>query len=59
MESKFPHIQSVAAIPQIIEKSIYIDSEANNDLDKNPNVVEYQHFVCGLKIGAENYTVHS
>lgn len=59
MESDFPHIQSVAAIPQIIEESIYIDSEANKDLDKKPNVVVYQHFECGLKIGAEDYTVHS
>ena len=54
-----PHILSVAAIPQIIEKSIYISSESNNDTAKNPDVVEYQHFVCGLKIGDEDYTVHS
>ena len=54
-----PHILSVAAIPQIIKKSIYISSEPNNDTVKNPNVVEYQHFVCGLKIGDEDYTVHS
>lgn len=53
------HLQSVAAIPQIIEKSIYIDSEPNRDVDKNPDVTEYQHYVCGLKIGNEDYTVHS
>lgn len=53
------HILSVSAIPQIIEKSVYIESEANNDTAKNPDVVEYQHFVCGLKIGNEDYTVHS
>lgn len=53
------HILSVAAIPQIIEKSVYIESEANSDTAKNPDVVEYQHFVCGLKIGNEDYTVHS
>ena len=53
------HILSIAAIPQIIEKSVYIESEANNDTAKNPDVVEYQHFVCGLKIGNEDYTVHS
>ena len=29
------------------------------DTAKNPDVVEYQHFVCGLKIGNEDYTVHS
>ena len=54
-----PHLLSIAAIPQIIEKSIYIESEPNNDTTKNPDIVEYQHFVCGLKIGNEDYTVHS
>ena len=54
-----PHLQSVAAIPQIIRKSIFIDSEENNDKEKNPSVSEYQHFVCGLKIGNVDYTVRS
>ena len=53
------HIQSIAAIPQIIEKSIYIDSAKNWDKEKNPEVTEYQYFVCGLKIGDEDYTVRS
>ncbi len=53
------HIQSIAAIPQIIENSIYIDSEENHDKGKNPNVAEYQYYVCGLKIGGEDYTVRS
>ena len=53
------HLQSIAAIPQIIEKSIFIESTPNADIKKNPGVVEYQHFVCGLKIGGEDYTVHS
>lgn len=53
------HLQSIAAIPQIIEKSIFIESTPNADVEKNPDVVEYQHFVCGLKIGDEDYTVHS
>ena len=53
------HLQSIAAIPQIIEKSIFIESVPNADIEKNPDVVEYQHFVCGLKIGGEDYTVHS
>lgn len=53
------HIQSIAALPQIIEKSIYIDSKPNHDRAKNPDVDEYQHYVCGLKIGNEDYTVHS
>lgn len=53
------HIQSIAAIPQIIEKSIYMESEENTDKETNPDVVEYRHYVCGLKIGNEDYTVHS
>lgn len=53
------HIQSVAAIPQIIEKSIYMESEKNTDKKTNPTVEEFQHYVCGLKIGDEDYTVHS
>ncbi len=53
------HIQSIAALPQIIEKGIYIDRAPNNDKTKNPTVEEYQHYVCGLKIGNEDYTVHS
>lgn len=53
------HLQSIAAIPQIIEKSIFIESVPNADVEKNPDIVEYQHFVCGLKIGGEDYTVHS
>ena len=54
-----PHLQSVAAIPQIIRKSIYIDSEENTDKEKNPAVSEYQYYVCGLKIGGVDYTVRS
>ena len=54
-----PHLQSVAAIPQIIRKSIYIDSEENTDKEKNPAVSEYQYYVCGLKIGGTDYTVRS
>lgn len=53
------HLQSVAAIPQIIENSIYIGSRENTDKEKNPNVTEYQYYVCGLKIGNADYTVRS
>ncbi|MCL1615127.1 hypothetical protein M3090_01710 [Bacteroides sp. ET71] len=53
------HLQSIAAIPQIIENSIYIDSRENMDTDKNPDVKEYQYYVCGLKIGNVDYTVRS
>ena len=51
------HIKSVAAIPQIIENSIYIDSADNHDTKKNPNVSKYNYYVCGLKIGGIDYTV--
>ena len=53
------HLKSIAAIPQIIEKYIYIGSEANMDKVKNPNVSDFQHYVCGLKLGEVDYTVHS
>ena len=53
------HLQSIAAIPQIIENATYIDSEPNNDILKNPDVKEYQYYVCGLKIGGEDYTVRA
>ncbi|MDD6868616.1 MAG: helicase-related protein [bacterium] len=58
-EDNNAQLQSVAALPKIIEEGIYIDSEPNRDTDKNPNVAEYQHYVCGLKINGEDYTVHS
>lgn len=50
-------IKSIAAIPSIIENAIYIDSAKNEDTKKNPNVVYYHYYVCGLKIGGEDYTV--
>lgn len=50
-------IKSVAAIPEIIGNAIYIDSAENRDSKKNPNVVAYHYYVCGLKIGSEDYTV--
>lgn len=50
-------IKSVAAIPSIIENAIYIDSSENQDVQKNPNVVAYHYYICGLKIGSKDYTV--
>ncbi len=50
-------IKSVAAIPSIIKNAIYIDSSENQDVQKNPNVVAYHYYICGLKIGSEDYTV--
>ncbi|MDE6277343.1 MAG: hypothetical protein K2M06_04465 [Muribaculaceae bacterium] len=53
------HIQSIAAIPEIIRKSIFIEARPNIDPQKNPDVRDYEHYVCGLRIGEEDYTVHS
>ena len=52
-----PHLQSIAAIPQIIEKGIYVDTLPNEHKDKNPGIAEYEYYICGLKIGNEDYTV--
>lgn len=53
------HIQSIAAIPEIIENSIYIETIANEDTKKNPDIKEYQYLVSGLKLGNIDYTVKS
>jgi hypothetical protein len=50
-------LQSVAAIPQIIENSIYIDTAENAEKGKHPDVVSYDYYVCGLKIAGVDYTV--
>ena len=46
-------IKSVAAIPSIIENAIYIDSSENQDVQKNPNVVAYHYYICGLKLAVK------
>ena len=51
------HLQSVAAIPGIIENSIYITSLPNEDSKIDADYIDY--FVCGLKIADEDYTVKS
>jgi hypothetical protein len=51
------HLLSIAAIPQIIEKSVYIDTVKNEDTVKHPNVLSYDYYLCGLNIGTEEYTV--
>lgn len=52
-------MQSIAAIPQIIESAIYIDTLPNEDKAKNPEVVGYDYYVCGLNIGDTEYTVRA
>ena len=51
------HLQSVAAIPQMIENGIFIDSLPNEETDKNSKVKEYQYYICGLRINGVDYTV--
>jgi hypothetical protein len=50
-------LQSIAAIPPIIEESIYIDTIENENTEKNPDITSYDYYVAGLKIGSEDYTV--
>ena len=50
-------LQSVAAIPQIIENAVYIESQANTD-DK-VDAEKFDYYVCGMKIGGEDYTVRA
>lgn len=51
------HLQSIAAIPEIIKNSIFIYSCNNEDKTKNPNVLKFEYYLCGLKIGSVDYTV--
>ena len=48
------HLQSVAAIPHLIENGIYITSERNTG---SKDIDRFDYYVCGLKIGGEDYTV--
>jgi hypothetical protein len=52
------HLQSIAAIPQIIENSIFIDEIGNESLDR-PNIKSFRYYASGLKIGGVDYTVKS
>ena len=51
------HLQSVAAIPQIIENGIFIDELANEDKENHKDIKSFRYYVCGLKIGETEYTV--
>lgn len=51
------HLQSIAAIPRIIEDSIFIDELPNEDVGKYPGIKSFSYYVCELKIGGSNYTV--
>lgn len=49
------HLISLKAIPDFIEESIFID-EIENTKDNN-KYDSYRYYVCGAKIGGEDYTV--
>lgn len=51
------HLQSIAAIPQIIEKAIFIDELPNEDRKNYSGVRAFRYYVCGLKIADVDYTV--
>ena len=51
------HLQSIAAIPQIIQKSVFIDELPNEDKQHYPDVKSFRYYVCGLKIDSKDYTV--
>ena len=51
------HLQSIAAIPQIIRKAIFIDETLNENAEKYSGVKSFRYYVCGLKIGNTDYTV--
>jgi hypothetical protein len=51
------HIQSIAAIPQIIERGIYVDTIENENMIGLPQVKNFDYYVAGLKIGGVDYTV--
>jgi hypothetical protein len=49
------HLKSIAVIPLIIEKSIFITEEGN--AKENDKYDRYRYYVAGMKIGGEDYTV--
>ncbi|WP_168693913.1 LPD38 domain-containing protein [Histophilus somni] len=53
------HLQSIAAVPQIIENAIYIDTLPNEDKAKNFAIDGYEYYLAGLKIGGVDYTVRA
>lgn len=49
------HLKSIAVIPELIEKSIFIDELPNEK--NNGKYDSYRYYVSGLKIGGVDYTV--
>ena len=49
------HVKSIVAIPELIEKSIFVDELLNEK--NNGKYDRYRYYVSGLKIGGVDYTV--
>jgi len=49
------HLQSIAAIPQMIENSIFIEQLPNENSTK-PEIKHYRYFVTGIRIDGVDYT---
>ncbi|WP_297647447.1 hypothetical protein, partial [uncultured Treponema sp.] len=53
------HVQSLAYIPEIIEKATFIAEVENEDKERHPNIEKYFYFGTGLKLSGEDYTCKS
>jgi hypothetical protein len=49
------HLKSIAAIPQMLENAIFIEESAAEK--GNAKYDTYRYYVCGLRIGNNDYTV--
>ena len=49
------HLKSIAAIPQMLENAIFIEESAAEK--ENAKYDTYRYYVCGLRIGNNDYTV--
>ena len=54
-EKDIAHLQSIVAIPQLIENAIFIDEQQNEK--GNDKYDSYRYYVCGAKINGEDYTI--
>ena len=54
-ERDIAHLQSISAIPQLIEDSIFIEEIANTK--GHDKYDSYRYYVCGAKINGEDYTI--
>lgn len=52
------HIEALQSIDKLIEDSVYIGSEKNED-NRNPKLKEFYYFASGINIDNEEYTAKS